>query len=51
MYTSLYAPSGNPVVQVVTVVSSFYSSDSTTSYMASAEAYITHLSAEAMNMD
>lgn len=56
VYTSLYEPSGDtPVVQVVTVSSTFYTSDSgssagtnggSTSYVSSAEAYITHLPAE-----
>ncbi len=55
VYTSLYEPSDTPVVQIITVSSVFYSSDSTggtdtngssTSYVSTAQAYITHLASE-----
>ena len=55
VYTSLYEPSDMPVVQIITVSSVFYSSDSTggvntngstTSHVSTAQAYITHLAAE-----
>ncbi len=56
VYTSLYEPTGEtPAVQVVTVSSTFYDSESdatsgtnggSTSYVSTAEAYITHLAIE-----
>lgn len=55
IYTSLYEPTGTPVVQIITVQSVFYTSDSsgsantngtTTSRVSSAQAYISHLASE-----